>query len=181
VSMRTLVKRLQAGPMAERGQALVEFTIVVLVFMLFLFGILDAARLFQSWSAVQHSAREGARYGITGRTTCVFNGVTYSTRADCIVKSSKDATTGMLGGGVTGPSGTVRVYCQSFEYNNAYAAQGNTTENCTGTSAGDQCDAEEVKVTYNHKFITPLLQFAAPSGIDLVGRQRMINEPFGPC
>ena len=46
---------------------------------------------------------------------------------------------------------------------------------------GKQCDAEEVIVTYTHKFITPLLQFAAPSGISLVGRQRMINEPFGPC
>jgi len=170
--------RLRRGSRAQRGQALVEFTIVVLVFMLFVFGILDSARLFQSWSAVQHAAREGARYGITGRTTCTFDGTNYSTRADCIIKSSKNATIGMLNGGV---NGTVTVTCQSFDFNNAYAARGDSNTACTGTSAGNQCDAEEVKVTYTHTFITPLLQFAAPSGITIVGRQRMINEPFGPC
>jgi len=172
------IRRLGIGSYAQRGQALVEFSIVALVFLLFVFGILDCARLFQSWSAVQHSAREGARYGITGRTTCSFNGITYSTRADCIIKTAKNATTGMLNGGV---NGTVTVTCQSFDFNSNYAARGDSNNACTGTSAGNQCDAEEVKVTYNHRFITPLLDFAAPSGIDLVGRQRMINEPFGPC
>jgi Flp pilus assembly protein TadG len=177
-------RRISEKTRGERGQVLVEFTLVVVVFLLFIFGILDCARHFQSWSAVQHSAREGARYGITGRTTCTFGVTTYSTRTECIERSAKNATTGMLNGGVNGSG--VAVACQSWTYISGYAnASGSGA--CQGTTAGSagyiggQCDAEEVKVTYSHKFITPLLQFAAPSGIDLVGRQRMINEPFGPC
>ena len=51
----------------ERGQAVVEFAVVATVFfIMFLFGIIDCARLFESWTAVQHAAREGARLGITG-------------------------------------------------------------------------------------------------------------------
>src|SRR3954471_4001448 len=122
--VKTRMLRLRGGSRVQRGQALVEFTIVVLVFLLFVFGILDCARLFQSWSAVQHSAREGARYGITGRTTCTFGSSTFSTRTDCIVNSAKNATTGMLGGGINGPVGSVLVACQSFNYNNSYNARG---------------------------------------------------------
>jgi Flp pilus assembly protein TadG len=64
--MRSRFGKLRRGGVRERGQALVEFTLVVLVFLLFVFGILDTARLFESWSNVQHAAREGARYGVTG-------------------------------------------------------------------------------------------------------------------
>ena len=39
----------------------------------------------------------------------------------------------------------------------------------------------EVKVVYNHKFMTFFLSAIKPSGVPLVGRQRMINEPFGIC
>jgi Flp pilus assembly protein TadG len=46
----------------------VEFTIVVLVFLLFVFGILDMARLFESWTNVQHAAREGAASALPAST-----------------------------------------------------------------------------------------------------------------
>jgi len=171
--MRKRFARIGKGNARERGQALVEFTIVVLVFLLFVFGILDMARLFQSWTDVQHAAREGARYAVTGRTTCSINGVSYSTRNECIKRTVWDATTGMLGGGKGATDATIQVVMQSWDYP-AYTA-------VSANSAGQPCDAMEVKVTYNHKFVSPLLQFAAPSGISLVGRQRMVNEPFGVC
>jgi len=185
--MRRRLGKLRNGGVKERGQALVEFTIVCLVFLLFVFGILDMARLFESWTNVQHAAREGARFGVTGVDDCTFAGVTTTDdRAACTVKAVKNATTGMLNGGLNGSG--ITVTCQSWTYSSGYAS-GSTpgTAACQFATAGSagymgkQCDAEEVIVTYSHKFISPLLQFAAPTGINLVGRQRMINEPFGPC
>jgi Flp pilus assembly protein TadG len=181
--MRGRLGKLRTGRARERGQVLVEFTIVVMVFLLFVFGILDMARLFESWTNVQHAAREGARYGVTGMDDCTFNGVTTTNdRPTCVLKTVKNATTGMLNGGLNGTG--ITVACQSWSYSSSYATTTGSSTPCTTSGAGSlgaQCDAEEVKVTYTHRFITPLLQFAAPSGIALVGRQRMINEPFGPC
>ena len=183
--MRSRFGKLRGGGVRERGQALIEFSIVVVVFLLFVFGILDMARLFESWTNVQHAAREGARFGITGLDDCNFGGVaTTDDRPTCVIKAVKNATTGMYNGGLNGTG--VTVACQSWTYSSGYATpsgSGTCQFTTAGTAGymGKQCDAEEVKVTYNHRFITPLLQFAAPSGIDLVGRQRMINEPFGPC
>jgi len=187
--MRSRFGKLRRGGVRERGQALVEFTIVVLVFLMFVFGIMDTARLFESWSNVQHAAREGARYGVTGLDDCTIAGQTVTNdRPLCVKKTVKNATTGMLNGGINATDTNIAVTCQSWTYSSGYAS--NSTPGagaCQTTTAGSagymgkQCDAEEVIVTYTHKFITPLLQFAAPSGITLVGRQRMINEPFGPC
>jgi Flp pilus assembly protein TadG len=184
--MRRRFGKLRGGSTRERGQALVEFSLVIVVFLLFVFGILDMARLFQSWSNVQHAAREGARYGVTGLDDCNLGGTVTNDRAECVRRTVKNATTGMYNGGLNGTG--VTVACQSWTYSSGYSAGSATGSGTCQTSTpastgylGSQCDAEEVKVTYNHRFITPLLQFAAPSGIDLVGRQRMINEPFGPC
>src|SRR5581483_8913865 len=54
----------------ERGQTLVEFSVVLLAFLMLVFGVIEFARLYESWVVVQHAAREGARYGVTGRADC---------------------------------------------------------------------------------------------------------------
>jgi hypothetical protein len=46
---------------AEGGQALVEFALVMPVFMLVIFGLVDAGRLVYTNSALSEAAREGAR------------------------------------------------------------------------------------------------------------------------
>ncbi|HWC31235.1 MAG TPA: hypothetical protein VG845_14230, partial [Dehalococcoidia bacterium] len=46
---------------------------------------------------------------------------------------------------------------------------------------GKECDQIEVTVTYRHRFVLPVLQAIAPAGVDVVGRQRMTNEPYAPC
>lgn len=47
----------------ERGQAMVEFALVLPVFMLLIFGIIDFGMGFHTWITVTNSAREGARLG----------------------------------------------------------------------------------------------------------------------
>ena len=47
----------------EGGQSLVEFTLVLPIFLLVLFAIMDFGMAFHAWIAVTNSAREGARLG----------------------------------------------------------------------------------------------------------------------
>ena len=132
------------------------------------------ARLFQSWITVQHAAREGARYAITGQVGC--DGVV-ADRTQCIIQTAKKATTGLPGGGEN--SSIVNVSIKYWEFNDPDFSD-------TATSgAGGACDAIEVTVSYKHSLITPLVKpiFAAfgKDPFPLSGSQRMINEPWGDC
>jgi hypothetical protein len=158
----------------QRGQVLVEFTIVGLAFFLFLFGVFDMARMLESWITVQHAAREAARYAITGRTDYQFSGTTVcDTRADCIVWTAKHGTTGLYQGG--DGSTAVTVEYRAWDYT------GGTPTGPTEGDMGKPCDQIEVEVRYTHHFATPILQAIVPGGITLKGTQRMTNEPFGSC
>lgn len=46
------------------GQELVEYAITLPIFLLIIFGIFDLGRVVYYASALQNSAREGARYGV---------------------------------------------------------------------------------------------------------------------
>ncbi len=47
----------------EKGQALVEFTLLIPIFLILLFAIVDFGMGFYSWITVTNAAREGARLG----------------------------------------------------------------------------------------------------------------------
>jgi hypothetical protein len=47
----------------EGGQSLVEFTLVIPIFLLVLFAIVDFGMAFNDWLTVTNSAREGGRLG----------------------------------------------------------------------------------------------------------------------
>jgi Flp pilus assembly protein TadG len=62
--MFAILKRLTGGPRKrEDGQTLVEFALVVPIFLLVLFAIVDFGMAFHAWITVSNSAREGARIG----------------------------------------------------------------------------------------------------------------------
>jgi len=46
---------------SEKGQALVEFTMILPIFLMLLFGLVDFGRGFYTWLLVSNAAREGAR------------------------------------------------------------------------------------------------------------------------
>ena len=46
-----------------RGQALVEFALVLVVLLLLAFGVMDLARIFHSTIVITNATREGTRYG----------------------------------------------------------------------------------------------------------------------
>ncbi len=153
----------------DRGQALVEFAIVAVVFFMFVFGIFDMARLFQAWNTVQHSAREGARYAVTDRQDCDGGSLG---RVACTDWTILNATSGLQGGGVGASSDRIQI-----SYTTLTAKSGYTT--ASADPLGNQCDIIDVKVKYKYNFATPLLQ--AIGSITLTGDQRMMNEPWGTC
>jgi len=163
-SRLVLLRRWARG---ESGQGVVEFALVAMVFFMLVFGIIDFSRFFHSWVTVQHAAREGARYGITGRVDC---DIASDDRDACIEYVAKEATTGL-----SGAPGNVTVTYKSWDYP-AYA------DPPTEGSSGDQCDALEVSVHYDFEFAAPIIG-SILGGVELPinGRERMVNEPFGPC
>jgi hypothetical protein len=49
------------------GQSLVEFALMLPILLLLFFGIIEFARIFHAWLTVEHSAREAARYAVSGQ------------------------------------------------------------------------------------------------------------------
>jgi Flp pilus assembly protein TadG len=63
-------RQLTRGPSAlarERGQALVEFVLILPVFLLIVFGVVEFGRAFNYWIDVTHLANEGSRYAAVNR------------------------------------------------------------------------------------------------------------------
>jgi len=50
----------------ERGQSMVEFALIVPIFLLLTFAIVDFGMGFHAWITVTNAAREGARLGAVG-------------------------------------------------------------------------------------------------------------------
>ena len=58
---RIHARRRWGGQARSRGQGLVEFALVIPIFLLLLFGLIDAGRLVYQSSVISQAAREGAR------------------------------------------------------------------------------------------------------------------------
>ena len=48
----------------EKGQALVEFALVITIFIMLVFGMVEFGRIFSAKLITTHAAREGARVGV---------------------------------------------------------------------------------------------------------------------
>jgi hypothetical protein len=167
--------RKSPGECKEKGQALVEFALVSLLFFMLSFGVFDMARLFQSWVTVQHASREATRYAITGRVDCEGT----SGRDNCIVWTALHSTDGLARGGESGPD--VEVLTQAWDYQCDLSGSCDWFDPGTENATGTQCDQVEVRVVYRHRFSFPVLTAIAPNGLTVVGRQRMTNEPYAQC
>lgn len=147
----------------ERGSSMVEFALLSPVIFTVLLGIMELALMFHAWLAVQHASELGARYAITGQTSCTSGG---ANRISCIQSEAKQGTKTLKNGN------SAIVSVQSWTYP--------TYTTNVQNSAGNQCDAMEVKVVYNYQSITPAFK-VIKSTIKMTGKQRFINEPFFNC
>jgi Flp pilus assembly protein TadG len=59
---------IRRGRRAERGQALVEFALIIPLFILIVVGIFDVGRLVYAYHTANNAAREGGRQAIVDQT-----------------------------------------------------------------------------------------------------------------
>ncbi len=70
-----------------RGQALVEFALVVPIFLILMFGIIDFGRYVYTANALSNSAREAARIGSVGNRPTECNGLSRQVCVETILAS----------------------------------------------------------------------------------------------
>jgi Flp pilus assembly protein TadG len=149
----------------ELGQTLAEFGLILPVLAILIFGIIDTARAYNAWVTIKGAAREGARYGVTGQTTC---GIAGETRMSCIEHATREQANNL-----TNSDANLDVAIRSWEY----PTYDEATEK---DDAGESCDALEVQVTYEFQPATPIMSHLL-GGVTMTAKQRMVNEPFGTC
>jgi Flp pilus assembly protein TadG len=89
----------------RRGQALVEFALVLPIFLILLFGIIDFGRYVYAANALNNGVREGARYGsVTIRPSPLCDGLSRDACVTAVVKS--------MSWGVPASSITTTVSCE---------------------------------------------------------------------
>lgn len=104
----------------DRGQALAEFALVLPIFLIFLFAIIDVGRFVYTANTLSNSAREAARVGSVGVRPTECGGMS---RVACIQRIARDRSWALpgtitttvtcervgLGGGTSGvPASTCR-------------------------------------------------------------------------
>jgi Flp pilus assembly protein TadG len=130
-----------------RGQALVEFALVIPIFLLVLSGILDFGFLLYSRMTVINAAREGAHTAIT------LVGSTTTTTIPSVVKDRAVAATN--GSGLALTTSQVTVSCVAIKTTPGPCT---FTYNATRQPADVQSgDAVSVTVTYPYRSFFPLL------------------------
>jgi Flp pilus assembly protein TadG len=75
----------------EKGQNLVEFAMVVPIFLILVFSIVDFGMGFHAWITVTNAAREGARVGAVGADTATIEARVVDT-ASSLVGEELDIT-----------------------------------------------------------------------------------------
>jgi Flp pilus assembly protein TadG len=162
--MKNMVRWLKRR--GEYGQTLAEFSLILPVIAIIIFGLVDMARAMQSYVTIQEAARDGARYAVTGRIDCV--GPVVQNRENCIEQAVLDRVDSLNN------VDTIATTYRRWDYP-AYA------DPPAEDNAGVQCDAVEVQVNYTYQPITPIFRTLVRNSIPMVAKERLVNEPFGTC
>jgi len=151
-----------------RGQALVEFALVVPMFLLLIFGIIDVGRYVYANNSLNQAAREAARVGaVISRPTC-----SASARDTCVNETARERLNGFglkPGMATTGAESAPGVYVQCRRWDGANPGALVPTFDVVSMT---NCHGGDILVVQlNHEFVlvTPLIaQFLGDQ--DLYGR-----------
>jgi hypothetical protein len=161
----------------EKGQTLVEFALILPILLLILFIIIESGRIFQAYITVQHAAREGARYAVTGRWEEEFAGEEEKARVFSIEDIARNALAGLALAGPAGYDEEGRILTGHYEIK-IFGQNPNPPPALLEGYAGLPGEKVAVQVAYRLQVITPVLNAIAPS-VPVVGYVEMINEDFG--
>jgi Flp pilus assembly protein TadG len=135
----------------SRGQALVEFSLVLIPFLLILMGIIDLGRGIYTYNGVAEASRELAR--VTAVHTCD------TSKSTCTLGTSPEtaavrATQNGLVPGLGGASAVVTYTCTTIT---------DTAVSNVKCASNDETHFVKVTVSVPFQVITPVLSMVAPS------------------
>jgi Flp pilus assembly protein TadG len=163
----------------ERGATLVEFALVLIIFMTILFGIVGFGHALYAYHFVSHAAREAARYAAVRGSTCGNDG-------SCATTNSASGTAGPT------TSADLQTYVTSIAPPGINPT--NVTVTACGVAGGTMCSASssadicnpastfyialnhpnctvQVQVQYTFNFILPLI---STSGLTMTSSSDLI-------
>jgi hypothetical protein len=187
----------------QRGQGLVEFALILPALLMIVLSIIEGALLFQAYLAVQHAAREAARYAVTYQPPLTYSeeqgllllqGIDvknpaypdesksewYHRRVQLIKERARDQAVGIR---------LTYDVLETPETSNFMGLEGEPGffgVRVFGSPAFDKpVEADhpgkpglgvQVEVWYRWEPLDPLIQMIVPQGVPLKGRVTMINE-----
>jgi len=151
----------------SRGASAVEFALIMPLFFLLLFGIVDFGWYFFNQHTIQYATREGTRLALVGGTVKDVDNNDLS-RVDSIVKTIKDNAAVA----VNPADLRISIYPVGADYSDP--PNWSTTLN-----AGSGGDYMRVRVLYTYNFFTPLIGDFFPSGMKEMRAESLYrNENF---
>ncbi|HTS20127.1 MAG TPA: TadE family protein [Verrucomicrobiae bacterium] len=134
---------------------MVEFALVLPLFMLLTFGVLDFGRLFWTQETLSYALREAGRYAVTGQHQTVTN--TVQSRVQSIINIAKQYSAGIPVTGITVTSGGVTNF------------------------AGGPGDTVVISLTTGLKLLTPVGMYFPNNTYTFTTSTSFRNEPFNPA
>jgi Flp pilus assembly protein TadG len=138
------------------GNSTVEFALVLPLFILLTFGVLDFGRLFWTQETLSYALREAGRYAVTGQHMTSTNG-TVESRVQSIINVAKQYSAGIDVSQITVTSAGVTNF------------------------AGGPGDTVIVSLTTGLKLLTPIRVYFPNNTYTFTTSTAFRNEPFNPA
>ena len=155
-----------------KGQALIEFSLILIVLLTMIFTIVESGRLFQGWLAVQNATRAAGRYAITGQfeKDCLNEfPPCLDPRVDSIEAEARRTVAGVPVDPtvLVGQPSSLAVEVWGQDEDGVWYPD----------YAGEAGQNVRIRVTYYMPIVTPLLQPIVEM-VPLVGQMVAVNEDF---
>jgi Flp pilus assembly protein TadG len=149
----------------ERGSAIAETAMVLVVAMMLVFGIIDFGRLIYAYHTIASMARQGARWAMVRGNACGQDALAVgATQTYCSLSAN---TTGCAGGDQCASAADIQTYVQSLPIGiitpSSVTVDTTSTDmwpgtGCTGGAGSNTASCPvAVKVSYPFNFFLPYM------------------------
>ncbi len=168
-----------------RGQSLTEFALILPLLLLVLLGIVEFARILQAYITVQHAARTGARYAVTGQFILLDEGPdgvpgtdddVWASRPSSIITTTHNAAIGLAR---VRPDADIPAREPRADLGYYYDVVLEPANGGVPHGVGIT-DTITVTVHYNVPLLTPIIGNILGDVVHVAGRAVMQNESFNP-
>lgn len=146
---------------ARSGNSMVEFALILPLFLLLTFGVLDFGRLFWTQETLSYALREAGRYAVTGQHQST--GTSTVSRVQSIINIAKQYSAG--------------IDVSQITVNTLNPATGGVTSNY----AGGQGETVVISLTTGLKLLTPVGMYFPNNTYTFTTSTAFRNEPFNPA